>query len=98
MTKIYVFGKPSCPVCKDARNKLQYFKEKKKFDADIVYYDMETLDGLVEGAYNEVIDIPTVIVFNDDHELVRWVKKPPVSEEFLPYVMDEAVVTSQKSL
>jgi hypothetical protein len=47
---------------------------------------METVDGLTEGAYHEVQDIPTVIILDDSKELVRWVKKPPVSEEFLPYL------------
>ncbi len=88
MTKIYVFGKPSCSVCKDTRNKIQYFKEKKKFSAEIFYCDLETVDGLVEGAYNEISDIPTVIILNDGHEIARWVKKPPISEEFLPFVLD----------
>ncbi len=87
MTKIYVFGKPSCAVCKDTHKKIQYFKNKKKFNAEILYYDVETVDGLVEGAYNEVSDIPTVIIFKDRNEIVRWIKKPPISEEFMPYVM-----------
>jgi hypothetical protein len=47
---------------------------------------METLDGLTEGAFNEVADVPTVIIFDNRKELARWVKKPPVSEEFLPYL------------
>lgn len=47
---------------------------------------METLDGLTEGAFNEVADIPTVIIFDNMKELARWVKKPPVSDEFLPYL------------
>lgn len=86
MKQIYVFGKPDCPVCKDTREKLAYFKEKNDFAAQIKYYDMDTVDGLTEGAYHEVEDIPTVIIFDDKKELIRWVKKPPVSEEFLPYL------------
>jgi thiol-disulfide isomerase/thioredoxin len=86
MKKVYVFGKPTCPVCKDARNKIQYFKEKKRFDAEIKYFDMETVDGLAEGAYYEVFDIPTVIILDEKKELARWVKKPPISEEFLPFL------------
>jgi thiol-disulfide isomerase/thioredoxin len=86
MKKVYIFGKPSCPVCKDARKKIKYFKKKKNFNAEITYYDMETVDGLTEGAFNEVYDIPTIIIFNDRQELVRWVKQPPISEEFLPYL------------
>ena len=86
MKRICVFGKPTCPVCKDAYEKLIYFKRKNDFKADIKYFDMETVDGLTEGAYNEVNDVPTVIIFDDKNELVRWVKQPPVSEEFLPYL------------
>ena len=86
MKQVYVFGKPSCPVCKDTHEKIQYFKQKKQFSAEIHYFNIETLDGLTEGAFNEVADIPTVIIFDNKKELARWVKKPPVSEEFLPYL------------
>jgi thiol-disulfide isomerase/thioredoxin len=87
MKKVYIFGKPSCPVCKDAVNKINYFRDKGKFDAEIKYFDMETLDGLSEGSYFEVFDIPTVVIFEEQRELARWVKKPPISEEFLPYLI-----------
>lgn len=86
MKQVYLFGKPDCPVCKDTHEKLMYFKEKNNFAATIKYYDMETVDGLTEGAFHEVEEIPTVIIFDDKKELARWVKKPPVSEEFLPYL------------
>lgn len=87
MKKVYIFGKPTCPVCKDAHKKIKYFKKKRNFLAEVKYYDMETIDGLTEGAFNEVSDIPTVIIFNDKRELARWEKIPPISEEFLPYVV-----------
>lgn len=87
MKKIYVFGKPKCSVCKEALNKVNYFKGKKRFAAEVRYFDMETVDGLAEGAFNEVSDIPTIIIFDDLKEIARWVRKPPVSEEFLPYLV-----------
>jgi len=87
MKRVLIFGKPTCPVCKDAHKKVKYFKKKEDFNAEIFYYDMETIDGLTEGAFNEVSDIPTVIILDNKQELVRWVKKPPVSEEFLPYLV-----------
>lgn len=87
MKKVYIFGKPTCPVCKDARKKIEYFKKKENFAAQIEYYDMETIDGLTEGAFHEVSDIPTVIIFDDKNELTRWVKQPPISKEFLPYLV-----------
>lgn len=87
MKKILIFGKESCSVCKDALHKISYFKEKKNFSAEIKYYDMETVDGLTEGAFHEVSDIPTIMIFENDNELARWEKKPPVSEDFLPYLI-----------
>lgn len=86
MRKVYIFGKPSCPVCKDAVHKINYFRDKGKFQAEITYFDMETLDGLAEGSFYEVSDIPTVMILGDQGELARWVKRPPISEEFLPYL------------
>jgi len=87
MKKVFIFGKPTCPVCKDARKKIAYFKKKKQFKAEIKYFDMETVDGLAEGAFYEISDIPTVIILEEKNELVRWVKQPPISEEFLPYLV-----------
>ncbi len=86
MKRVYVFGKSTCSVCKDAFDKILYFKEKKGFYAEIKYFDLETVDGLAEGAFNEVSDIPTIIIFDNKTELARWVKQPPISEEFLPYL------------
>ena len=86
MKKVYIFGKPTCPVCKEAYEKIRYFKTKKNFDAEIRYFNIESVDGLTEGAFHEVSDVPTVIIFDDKEELVRWAKRPPVSEEFLPYL------------
>jgi hypothetical protein len=47
---------------------------------------MDSVDGLAEGSFYEVSDIPTVIIIEDDKELIRWTKKPPISEEFLPFL------------
>lgn len=90
MKRIVIFGKSTCPVCKDVLNKFQYFKEKTKFDSEIKYVDLEDLDGMVEGAYHEVSDIPTIVILEGEKEIKRWVKNPPVSEEFLPYLTSVA--------
>ncbi len=86
MKKVYIFGRKSCPVCKDVYDKFCYFKEKKGFEALIQYVDMDTVDGMAEGAFYEVSDIPTIVIFKEDKEIIRWSKNPPVSEEFLPYL------------
>jgi len=86
MKAVYIFGKPGCSVCKDALAKVSYFKDKGEFNAEIKYFDMESVDGLAEGSFFEVSDIPTIVIMENDQELIRWIKKPPISEEFLPYL------------
>jgi hypothetical protein len=87
MKRVYIFGKNTCKICKNTRSKINYFKKRNDFNAEIKYFDMETVDGLTEGAFNEVYEIPTVIIFDESQELARWIKKPPVSKEFLPYLV-----------
>ncbi len=86
MRKVLIFGRKTCPVCKDVLHKFQYFKEKTKFEPEIQYIDVDQLDGMAEGAFYEVAEIPTVVILDQDKEIKRWVKDPPVSEEFLPYL------------
>jgi hypothetical protein len=91
MTKVSVFGKRDCEACKAAMDKVVYFSRKwGKSDATTVdYIDMETPDGLAEGAYRDVYDIPTVIITRGDREVARWVKEVPQSRDFKPYFNEE---------
>lgn len=90
--RVSVFGKKECDACKAAVEKIEYFTKKwKRDDVAIEYVDMETPDGLAEGAYRDVYDIPTVILERDGDEVARWVKTVPVSQEFRKYFLQEAV-------
>jgi len=87
MKTVYIFGKSECPVCNDAYEKIKYFKEKKNFGAEIRYFNMTTVEGLAVGSFYEVSDIPTIIILDNNQEVTRWVKTPPISEQFLPYLI-----------
>jgi glutaredoxin len=88
--RVSVFGKQECDACKAAVEKIEYFTKKwKREDIDLEYVDMDTPDGLAEGAYRDVYDIPTVILEKGGDELVRWVKTVPVSQEFRKYFLEE---------
>jgi hypothetical protein len=90
--RVSVFGKKECDACQAALEKIEYFTRKwKRDDVAIEYVDMETPDGLAEGAYRDVYDIPTVILERDGDEVARWVKTVPVSKEFRKYFLQEAV-------
>jgi glutaredoxin len=83
---IKVFGKPGCSVCKQAVEKIDYFLGKWDYrkQVPIAYYDMETVDGLAEGAFHEVYEIPTVVLMRANQEQDRWLKRPPLSKELKP--------------
>jgi thiol-disulfide isomerase/thioredoxin len=91
--KVTVFGRKDCDACKAAQEKIVYFAEKwgKAQETLIEFVDMDTPDGLAEGAYRDVYEIPTVIFEEEDRELVRWVKKVPLSKEFKQYFLKEVV-------
>lgn len=84
--RVSIFGKNECDACKAAVEKIEYFTKKwERDDVAVEYIDMDTPDGLAEGAYRDVYDIPTVILEKEGDELVRWVKTVPVSQEFRKY-------------
>jgi hypothetical protein len=93
MIKVSVFGKKECEACKAAMKKMTYFSRKwgKQDSTCVDFVDMETPDGLAEGAYRDVYDIPTVILEQGGVEMVRWVKKVPASREFKPYFLHESI-------
>jgi glutaredoxin len=85
--KVKVFGKPGCEFCKTTMKKFKIFLELWKITdkVDLSFYDMETVDGLAEGAFLSVGKIPTSIIENDGRVVARWDGKVPVSEEFKPH-------------
>ena len=91
MIKVSVFGKQECDACKAAVRKVTYFSEKwgKADETAIDFVDVETPDGLAEGAYRDVYDIPTVILQHGDEEVARWIKQVPLSREFKRYFLEE---------
>jgi thiol-disulfide isomerase/thioredoxin len=90
--RVSVFGKRECDACRAAVEKIEYFARKwKRGDVAIEYIDMDTPDGLAEGAYRDVYDIPTVILEREGDEVVRWVKTVPISQEFRKYFLQESM-------
>jgi glutaredoxin len=83
---IKVFGRAGCQVCKQAVEKIDYFLGKWDYrkQVPIAYYDMETVDGLAEGAFYEVYEIPTVVLLKANQEQDRWLKRPPLFRELKP--------------
>ncbi len=82
-TSIKVFGKPDCAKCKTTKNKLEFFLPKWNVSDQVKmsFYNMDTVEGLAEGAFYNVDNIPTTLVEKDGKEIKRWELEVPPSGE-----------------
>lgn len=85
--EVKVFGKPGCEFCKTTMKKFETFLSRweLKDGINLSFFDMETVDGLAEGALNSVVKVPTSIIEKDGQVVGRWDGKVPLSEEFKKY-------------
>ncbi len=83
--EVKVFGKPGCEFCKTTMKKFETFFGRWNIDRSQIkldFFDMETVDGLAEGAFYSVTKIPSTVIEKDGSVLARWDGKVPLSEEF----------------
>ena len=83
--EVKVFGKPGCEFCKTTVKKFETFFSRwgiKPADIKLSFFDMETVDGLAEGAFYSVDKIPSTVIEKDNDILARWDGQVPLSEEF----------------
>jgi hypothetical protein len=85
--KVMIFGKKECAKCETTKNKFNHFIEKNnlKGNAELEFHDMDTTDGLAEGAYHDVLKIPTTVIEKQQKILARWDGEVPKSEDFKIY-------------
>ncbi|MBI5554877.1 MAG: hypothetical protein HY920_03360 [Elusimicrobia bacterium] len=91
--KIKVFGKTTCAACQAVKEKFNFFLNHWDLSsqAEIVYFDLDTVDGLSQGAYYDALDFPTTILEKDGQELARWKKTVPTSQEFKKFFKGSSV-------
>ncbi|MCG2711051.1 MAG: thioredoxin family protein [Candidatus Omnitrophica bacterium] len=72
--KVKIFGKEGCAKCQTTKNKFKHFITKLEVDEKVTldYHDMESIDGRAEGAYNDVLRIPTTIIEKNGEVIARW--------------------------
>ncbi|OGC03452.1 hypothetical protein A2276_00885 [candidate division WOR-1 bacterium RIFOXYA12_FULL_43_27] len=80
--QVKVFGKPGCEFCKTTVKKFETFFGQWKKENPLAFFDMETADGLAEGAFYSVTKIPSTVIEKDGEILARWDGKVPLSSEF----------------
>jgi len=79
--EVRIFGKKECSLCKATSEKISFFVEKWKLKSDVavVFYDMDTIDGLAEGSFQNAMDVPTTVFVKDGLEIARVTKEVPDS-------------------
>lgn len=86
--RLEVFGKPECAKCRSSKEKLTHLLAKAGLTdtVPLVFFDVDSVEGMAEGAFNDVTDnLPTVILRCDSGEAMgRWEGKVPLSTEVLP--------------
>ena len=83
--EVKVFGKPDCEFCKTTMKKFETFFGRWEIDPAKVkldFFDMETVDGLAEGAFYSVTKIPSTVIEQQSEVLARWDGQVPLSNEF----------------
>jgi len=95
VAKVAIFGKEGCPKCQSTKRKLQHFLGRWELDhrIEIVFHDLETLDGRAEGAFYDVEAIPATIIERQGRQLARWDGDVPGSRG-LKQALEEGVNAS----
>lgn len=87
--EIKIFGKKNCAKCQTTKNKFHFFLKKWNISdkVKVGFCDMDTVDGLAEGAFYSVGKVPTTILENEGREAARWTGEVPKSEDFKKYLV-----------
>jgi hypothetical protein len=85
--EIQVFGKQNCGKCESTKHKIEHFITRLGLveRVQFTFFDMDTVDGLAEGAFYDVYNVPTTIIRNNGSDLVRWDGVVPDSLELKQY-------------
>ena len=81
---IEIYGKQDCALCESAKKKIAHFLKQwdQAEEVQVVFHDMETIEGAAEGDFFDIFDIPSVLLKDkDDAVLARWDGQAPPSDE-----------------
>ena len=60
----------------------------------MAFYDLETVEGMAEGAFYSVSKIPSTVIEHSNDILARWDGQVPLSEQFKELLVSYALVTN----
>lgn len=91
--QIDIFGKEDCGKCETAKEKIKTFLSERDLTDKISlrYFDMESVDGMAEGAFCDVLKIPTIIIKDNDKKVARWDGSVPEASEVESFLEKEVI-------
>ena len=90
MTRIAIFGKQGCAKCATTKNKLNHYLSRWSLNksVEMVFHDLDTIEGRAEGAFYDVNQIPVTIVEKEGRSVARWDGAVPNSEKLRTALQD----------
>jgi hypothetical protein len=90
--EIRIFGKQNCGKCLSTKHKVQHFIEKLGLQGSVnmVFFDVDTVDGMAEGAFCDVFEVPTTIIKDQGRDVFRWEGIVPDSQDLKQYFVGTA--------
>ena len=95
MRRIDVYGKQGCARCTATKDKLTHMLARWSVgdQVTLAWYDMETEEGLTEGAFHDVAEVPTTLLVDPARgEIARWEAQVPPSEAVLRHLAGAGIV------
>ena len=89
--KVLIFGNEYCAKCLTTQHKVGHYIDKWGLIGEIpvVFMDMDSLDGLSEGAFRDVWEVPTTIIEERDATVARWDGEVPRRESLRATLLAE---------
>ena len=89
--EVRIFGKNNCARCESTKKKVAFFLQKWNLANSVktVFFDMDSVDGRAEGAFNDVVSVPTTILSRDGASVARWDGTVPDSERLRQGIQGE---------
>lgn len=84
MEYIRIFTKANCPKCLAVK---EIGQELKREGFKVVYYDLDTIEGLAEASFRSILSTPSLVIEDEEEkEIASWRGGVPSIQELKHYL------------
>lgn len=71
--KIKIFSRKNCPLCEEMKKRVDYYiKQHTDEPAEVITYDVDTVEGLTEAAMEDVVEKIPAVIIDKCGKKIRW--------------------------